>query len=156
MKFFLINIFMAILWMFLWGAFDIYTLLTGMVIGYFLLGPLSSIVQHETYDGKLWRLLRFFVYFIRILVKANWDVAKVVIKPGFKEECRIIRYSVKSLNDLQITTLAHAITLTPGTLSLDISNDNQWLYVHCMLGQDRQAVTNDIDELRERILKDFL
>lgn len=156
MTMFLINVLMAILWMFLWGSFDIYTLLAGMLLGYFTLGLFSRTISDDRYGGRVWRLMRFFVYFVRILVKANWDVAKVVLKPGFNEQCRIIRYPIAGLTDLEITSLANAITLTPGTLSIDVSNDKDWLYIHCMIGHDKQAVIKDIDDLRNHVLEDFI
>ena len=156
MRMFFINVLLAIVWMFMWASFEPYTFVVGLLVGYAVLGLLSRTLAEETYGGKLWRLMRFLVYFIRILVKANWDVAKAVLKPGFGEQSRIIRYPVGDLDDVQLTVLANAITLTPGTLSMDVSNDKQWLYIHSMIGHDRQAVMNDIDDLRQRILEDFL
>jgi multicomponent Na+:H+ antiporter subunit E len=156
MKMFLLNVLLAVVWMFMWGAFDPWTFVAGLLLAYVMLSLLSRTIPGETYGGRLGRLIRFVVYFIRILVKANWDVAKVVLKPGFHEKSSIIRYPVGDLTDVQLTVLANAITLTPGTLSMDVSEDRQWLYVHCMIGHDREALMNDIGDLRRRILEEFL
>jgi multicomponent Na+:H+ antiporter subunit E len=156
MKMFLLNVLLAVVWMLLWGAFDPWTFSAGLVLGYIMLSLLGRTITGETYGGRLGRLIRFSLYFVRILVKANWDVAKVVLTPGFNQQSSIIRYPVGDLTDVQLTVLANAITLTPGTLSMDVSQDRQWLYVHCMIGHDRQALMNDIGELRQRILEEFL
>ena len=59
------------------------------------------------------------------------------------------------MTDLQITTLANAITLTPGTLSVDVSDDNHDLYVHCMYAKNREDAVLDINELRDRIMTEL-
>jgi multicomponent Na+:H+ antiporter subunit E len=168
---FLLNVLLALAWMFLWSSFDVWTLGAGLLLGFVVLAPISAMNQKrkaaggdsgpssaipKSYASRSWRLIRFGVYFIRILVKANWDVAKVVLTPGFGQKSCIIRYPVGDLSDLQLTVLANAITLTPGTLSMDVSDDKTWLYVHCMIGHDREALMNDITDLRNRILEDFL
>jgi len=155
MSFFLLNILLAVLWMCMWGLFDIWSLMAGFLLGYLLLGVVSRTVQEgKGYGTKGWKLLSFAVYFIRILVKANLQVAGEVITPGLKMTPRFIRYPVEGLTDMQITSLANAITLTPGTLSVDVINDNRELVVHCMYADDRKAAIEDLDELRDRLLKE--
>ncbi|NJL32117.1 MAG: Na+/H+ antiporter subunit E [Phycisphaerales bacterium] len=125
MSLFLLNILLAAIWMFLWGSFDLYTLLAGLVIGFLLLVIASRMVFDQPYGRRLAMLISFLGYFLKILVKSNWVVAKVVMKPGpiagkyFHP--RLMRYDVQGMTDVQITTLATLITLTPGTLSMDVS-----------------------------------
>lgn len=151
----MINLLLAVLWMLMWGLFDIWSLLAGFLIGYLLLGLMSrTLPQGHRYGTKVWKLLSFSVYFIRILIKANWQVAKEVITPGFTMTPRFVRYDVSNLTPIQITSLANAITLTPGTLSVDILDDDRFLLIHCMYAQDRQAAILELDELRDRLLEE--
>ncbi|MDX1683104.1 MAG: Na+/H+ antiporter subunit E, partial [Phycisphaeraceae bacterium] len=106
------------------------------------------------YGRKLLGLVRFFFYFVRILVVANLQVAREVLTPGFQMNPRIIAYPVDDLTDVQITTLASAITLTPGTLSVDVSDDGRVLYVHAMYARDRAAAFREIDQLRNRLMRE--
>ncbi len=158
MSLFLLNILLAVIWMFLFGSFDLYTLLAGLVIGFILLALVSKMILAQTYGGRLARLLSFTGYFVKILIKSNWVVAKVVIRPGritgIHFHPRLVRYDVEGMNDIQITTLATLITLTPGTLSMDVSPDKKFLYVHCMFGLDRDAAIADLDELRDRMMRE--
>jgi len=155
MRLFLLNILMAVLWMCMWGLFDIYSLAAGFALGYLLLGIVSRTMPGESYGTKGWKLLSFTAYFLRILVKANLQVAREIITPGFQMTPRFIRYPVDGMSDFQITSLANAITLTPGTLSADISDDKRHLYVHCMYAQNRQDAIKDLDELRNRMIKEL-
>ena len=156
LQMFLLNILLAVLWAFMWGQFNFYTFAFGFAIGFLLLGVVGRVLPREgdSYALKVWHLLHFAVYFIRILVQANLLVAREVCTPGLQMTPAIIRYNVAGMSPIQITSLANAITLTPGTLSVDLSPDCHSLYVHCMYAKDRQAAVRDLDELRDRLLKD--
>jgi len=151
---FLLNILLALLWTFTWGSFDIYTLTAGFVLGYLLLGIYSRVMQAEGYGARAFQLLSFFIYFIRILIIANIQIAIEVLTPTHHQTPRIIRYDVKDLNEVQVTILANAITLTPGTLAIDISKDRRWLYIHCMYAADREAAVRALNELRDRMMRE--
>jgi multicomponent Na+:H+ antiporter subunit E len=154
MTLFLLNLLLAVLWMFLWGAFDLYMLLAGFALGYILLGIYSRVTQVEGYATKLFTLFSFALYFLRILIKANLEIAWEVMTPTHYQSPRILRYGVEGLSDVQLTTLANAISLTPGTLVIDVSDDQRFLYVHCMYARDPSAAIRDLDELRRRLLSE--
>jgi multicomponent Na+:H+ antiporter subunit E len=154
MTLFLLNLLLALLWTFVWGSFDIYTLVAGFVLGYVVLGVYSRVTAVEGYGYKIWELLGFAIYFIRILIKANIQIAVEVLTPSHGQTPRIIRYQVGKLSDAQLTVLTNAISLTPGTLVVDVSRDRRQLYVHCMYARDRDAAVRQLDELRERLMKE--
>lgn len=154
MRLFLLNILLALLWCFTWGSFDMYTLFGGFVLGYILLGLYSRVLLVEGYGNKAADLLRFTAFFIRILIKANLQLAREVLTPTHHQTPRIIRYDVEGLTDNQLTALSNAITLTPGTLVVDIAPDRKHLYVHCMYAADREAAVRDLDLLRSRMLRE--
>ena len=152
MTLFLLNILVAVLWMFMWGTFDFWTLLAGFAVGCLLLGLVSRLLQTPNYPTRAIKFLSFVIYFLRILTIANLQVARELITPGMQQNPRIIRYPVQGMTPLQITSLANAITLTPGTLSVDVTDDNQMLYVHCMYAKHREQAVKDLDELRDRLM----
>jgi len=82
-------------------------------------------------------------------------VAKEVITPGLHMKPRLIRYDVAGMSAAEITTLANAITLTPGTLSADIDDAGETLFIHCMYAADRQSAVDELDDLKLRILVDL-
>ncbi len=161
---FLLHLTLALLWMLLWGYFDLYTFFAGVVIGFLLLalvgrttgGSFAYPVRQVAalgYPTRLWRLIRFAVFFVKILVIANWQVAKLVLAPSMPIHPRIIRYDVSGLTPVQITTFASAITLTPGTLSADIRSDDRLLYIHCINAPDAAQAVRELDDLKERLMK---
>ena len=152
MRLLLVHLVLALLWMLMWGAFDLQTFLAGLVVGYVLLALAGRAIGGEKYPIKLWLLARFLAYFVKILVIANWQVAKLVLNRAMPIRPRLIRYDVAGLTPIQITTLANSITLTPGTLVVDVAPDDRFLYVHCINAPDRAQAVRELDELRDRLM----
>ena len=82
--------------------------------------------------------------FLRELVTSATKVAYLTLQPRSKIHPAIIAYPLTVPSDGEITLLANLITLTPGTLSVELSADRKWLYVHCLNAPDAQAVINSI------------
>lgn len=71
-------------------------------------------------------------------------VAWLVVQPKLRLRPAIIAYPLTVTTDAQITLLANMITLTPGTLSVDVSADRRILYIHAIDVADREALVGDI------------
>ncbi len=80
------------------------------------------------------------------MVKSNAIIAYDVLTPTHHMKPVVIGIPIKAQTDLEITVLANLITMTPGTLSLDISPDRKTLYVHAMYIRDPEALRRDIQE----------
>jgi len=145
----------TLVWCLLWGSVHVYVVLAGLV-----LAALFSVAYRRAFDVLpamrfRWRTMpRFACYFVKILVQSNFAVMKIVLRPGFKEKPRIVRLDTAPLTPAQVTMLASVITLTPGTLSLDVSEDGRWLSVHAMSGADRDAVMRDLIEIKSRLMSE--
>jgi multicomponent Na+:H+ antiporter subunit E len=162
---FLLHLTLALLWVLLWGHFDPYTFLAGAVVGLLLLalvgrttgGSFAFPVRQVAalgYPTRLWRLACFGTYFVKILVLANWEVAKLILAPRMPIHPRIIRYDVSDLTPVQVTTLATAVTLTPGTLAADLSPDDRYLYIHCIDALDADGAVRAVDDLKQHLLRE--
>jgi len=143
---FLLNIVLAVVWCAL-STFDGWNFIGGFVVGAVVVSAYSRATSGERYITNAWRLLWFMVYFGKLLIVTNLQVAWEVLTPKMHQKPRIIRYPIAGMSEVQRTTLANAITLTPGTLVIDISPDERWLYVHCMYAADRDSAVREIDDL---------
>ena len=86
-----------------------------------------------------------------LLIRSNLQIAREILTPGWAQSPRILRYEVGGLSEVETTVLANSISLTPGTLAVDVSDDGRHLYLHCMYARDRAAQLREIDRLRERL-----
>ena len=145
---FLLNLLLAAIYVLLSGDFSGLNIIIGFAISLGVLTIYRLSTGQGQYALRLFRIIRFAFYFMWILFLANLQIAWEIITPGMHQTPRIIRYPVDHLNEVQITTLANCITLTPGTLVVDVSDDCSFIYVHCMYAEDREKAVADLDDLR--------
>ncbi|HLV40881.1 MAG TPA: Na+/H+ antiporter subunit E [Brumimicrobium sp.] len=151
---FLLNILLAIVWVFLTGTITATNFAFGFILSFLVLWLISYNQRKRKYFVIGPRIISFVFYFLYELVKANLQVAADVITPKFYMEPGIIRYPLDAKSDLEITMLANVITLTPGTLSLDISDDRKVLYIYAMYVHDKQDFIDGIKNgFEKRILE---
>jgi multicomponent Na+:H+ antiporter subunit E len=93
-------------------------------------------------------------YFIKELFVSNFRVMWDVITPRHISRPGIIGVPLDAETGLEIMLVANLISLTPGTLSVDISDDKKNLYVHVMFLEDvEQTIRSIKDGLERRVLE---
>jgi multicomponent Na+:H+ antiporter subunit E len=148
MKYSLLNFALGLAWTFLTGEFNEVNFAFGLVLGYALLYLLRDVVGTKYYCNKVWQVIYFTLYFVWQLGLANFIVAWEVITPKLHMRPAIVAVPIDLQRDFEITLLANLITLTPGTLSLEVSEDKHTIYVHGMY-------VDDIEEFRCSIKDGF-
>ena len=108
------------------------------------------------YYGRLWRIIGFFFYFLKELVVSSLRVAYDVVTPPIYARPGVIEVPIEAKTDLEITLLANLITLTPGTLTLDVAPDRKSLYVHAMFVDDPEQIRAEIKNGMERRLLEVM
>lgn len=100
-----------------------------------------------------WGTLKFAVLFVKMLVESTWAVAVTAIRPT-PERLRagVVACPLVDQTPLVATIVADAITLTPGTLTLDVRTDPTVLYVHMIGFEDADAVRADVAELERLVV----
>lgn len=93
---------------------------------------------------KVFRLAWFALFYLQELVLANLRVAHDVLTPRHRMKPGIIAIPLDARSDLEILSLANLITMTPGTLSLDVSTDRRILYIHAMYIDDLEGIRSKI------------
>jgi multicomponent Na+:H+ antiporter subunit E len=88
--------------------------------------------------------------FARELVLSALRVARIVLSRDMRLAPGIFAYPLRVRSDGEIALLANLITLTPGTLSVDVSEDGRTLFVHAIDCADPDAARRDVAEGFER------
>lgn len=155
-KKFLLNIMLMLVWVALTGAFTFLDFAFGFALGYIILG----LANRDTKGKKYFRLIPtaagFVLFFLYELIKANIQVAYEVMTPTLHMQPGIVSVPLDVKTDLEITVLANLISLTPGTLSLDVSESREILYVHAMYVLDREEFIFSIKNGFERKVLELL
>lgn len=145
-----LNIFLAIGWASLMGSFSLASLATGFVVGYLALWIARPLFGESTYFLRVWRVLRLAGLFLFELLVSSLRVAWDVVTPAHLSRPGIIAMPLDAKGDTEILLVASLISLTPGTLSLDVSEDRKTLYVHGMFVEDPEALKQELKQGMER------
>ena len=136
MKYFVLFIVLFLAWLSFSFSSSIETLLAGAffaaasagLLGNHFVTSFSKLLQPKRY---LWAILYLFV-FLWECVKANIDVAYRVLDPRLPIKPGIVRVKLSLKTDMAKTMLANSVTMTPGTITVDIIDDAifiHWIYV---------------------------
>jgi multicomponent Na+:H+ antiporter subunit E len=147
---------LALFWEALTGRTDGANLILGFALGYVALWWLRPLLGPTQYFRKIPDSIRFTLFFLRELIHSNLRVAWDVISPKSQRKPGIVAIPLDASSDIEITFLANLITLTPGTLSLDVSDDRSVLYVHGMFVEDPQLMREQIKNGFERRVLELL
>lgn len=132
----------------------------GLCVAFLVAVLLGDLVIQQS--RPMWhprRYLAFVFHYVPVflweVLKANIDVARRIIQPDLPIHPGIVKVKTSLRSDIGLTFLANSITLTPGTLSVDISQDKSVLYVHWIdvRTHDIEAATHVIVERFEKILR---
>lgn len=135
-------------------------LLLGIVVAWLVSFPMGKLVFQQT--RLMWKprrygyfLLHYVPVFLWEVFKANIDVAYRVLHPALPINPGIVKVGTALKSDLALTLLANSITLTPGTMSVDIDADRSALYIHWIdvRSRDMESATRMIAERFESILR---
>lgn len=128
------------------------TAATGILVflAAFVLLWLSAALYNRNYFRKIPKVVGLSIYFLKELIMANLKIAYDIITPRFFMNPAIIALPLKATSDLEISLLANMLTLTPGSLSVDVSEDRKELYVHLLYAADE-----DVESLKKELKEGF-
>ena len=149
-----------LIWILITMVFSIPSLIAGIIIALItsiFAGEMLIITERKFHLKRVWYTIEYLVKFIWELFKANFNVAYIVIHPLLPIKPGIVKVKTKLKRDSALTMLANSITLTPGTLTVDIDVDNQILYVHWIDVKftDIEQTTKDIGGRFEKLLEEI-
>jgi multicomponent Na+:H+ antiporter subunit E len=148
----LFTILLALGWTAATGSFTLPNLVFGAIVGGLGLYVIRQYVAAPTLMPRARRIVSLALLFFYELFVSALRVARLVLRVDMKTHLNpaIIAFPLRVTSDAEITLLANLITLTPGTLSVDVSPDRRLLYVHAIAVADRESFIREIAEGFER------
>lgn len=148
---------LTLLWLVLWRDFTLANALSGLAaaVAVTALFPGGRRVPVRHTLRPHWAVAAV-VYFHWKLLEANYVLAREVVTPRDHTQSGIIAVPVTGLSDLLVTLIANAITLTPGTVTLDVQRgEPSVLYVHVLHLHDVERVRREVHQLQHLALRAF-
>ncbi|RXT08739.1 Na+/H+ antiporter subunit E [Ammoniphilus sp. CFH 90114] len=150
----LLNFLLAFIWMFLNQSWDPVTFILGYIIGLGLIYFLHRFLQGPFYFKRVIAIVSLILLFIKELILSSISVIKLILRPNMDFRPGIFALPTDLKSDWEITLLASLITLTPGTLTLEVSPKGDTLYIHAMDLPDTQEAISQIKNSFERAIKE--
>ncbi len=154
-------IWLTLVWALLWGDFGLASLLSGLGIAVFVVLVARPTGAHGIQLTSFHPLsaVVFVGYFLVQLVKSSFEVAWEVITPGSNVNRAIIAVPMHVTTDGLTTVVGNAITLTPGTLTVDVRHAGPdqppVLYVHALHFTDVDSMRRDVLRLERLAVRAF-
>ncbi|QVK20862.1 Na+/H+ antiporter subunit E [Mycoplasmatota bacterium] len=139
------------------AGFEVTELAVGAVIAVILTILITKHVEYKIDYLLPYKLVVFLVVYLPVfiyqLILANIDVARRVLSPKIPLNSGFVKIKTDLDGEFGKLTLANSITLTPGTLTVDVDNDE--LYIHCIdvKGKSEEENRKNISSLFERVLR---
>ena len=155
-KFFYTWLILFLVWLGFTTTFAFAEVITGVLLSFTV-----SIFSYKSFTHagirsfspkRILYMIQYFFVFMLALIKANFDVARIVINPKLPINPGIVEFESKLSSPFAKMLLANSITLTPGTLTVDIIDNKffiHWLYV---TGTDEETAYREIAKQFEDIL----
>ncbi|WP_096156831.1 MULTISPECIES: Na+/H+ antiporter subunit E [Bacillus] len=150
----LINLLIAFIWMFLKNEWSFSTFFVGFFWGGFIIWAMRRFLPGRLYFSRVWAATKLLLIFLRELILSNIQVIKDILKPKLDIKPGIFAMPTDLKSNWEITLLSLLISLTPGTLVMDISDDNKILYIHAMNMPDVDKIISDIKHNFEEAIKE--
>ncbi|MFE7063353.1 Na+/H+ antiporter subunit E [Sutcliffiella sp. NPDC057660] len=148
----LINILVAGTWMFLKNDWSFPSFFVGYFWGLLLILAMRRFIPGRFYFSRIIAAGKLFFLFLRELLLANVQVIRDILRPKLDIKPGIFALPTDLKSDWEITLLSLLITLTPGTLVMDISDDNKILYIHAINMPDADQAISDIKNSFEKAI----
>ncbi len=104
---------------------------------------------------KITDIFKFFFFYISKVIQSNFELAYHIISPRLNMKPGILKIPVHLTHSQAILLLVNSISMTPGTLTVDLSEDKQHIYVHFLFLFDEEKSIKEIKDLEMRIYKLF-
>jgi multicomponent Na+:H+ antiporter subunit E len=144
----------VVTWLALWSDVSMANLLSGALVAGGVVLAFDTWQRGQPAFRPV-RVLGFVGHFLYKLVEANVVVARTVISPRDRIHTGIVAVPVQGLPDAVVTLIADAISLTPGTLVLEVRRNPTVLFVHCLDLRDVEAVRAEVRRLEVLAIRAF-
>ena len=152
----LLNIFIAFLWMLLIDEDHINTstFFGGFLVGIGIIFLMHRFFGTEFYLRRVYAAFKLLLIFIRELIQSSVLVLKQILSPTLKIQPGIFRHETVLESDLEITMISLLLTLTPGSVVMEVSPEGNVLYIHAMdVENEREAILSQLRNFEKAIME---
>ena len=145
-----LNVMLAVAWVAFTGTVSLSSLFVGFVIGYAALWLIQPLIGTTTYFQRVTAWIKLVIMFHYELIVSSLAVAADVLTPKHRARPAILEMPLDVKSDTGILLVTNLISLTPGTLSIDVTEDRKTLIIHAMFADDPTGLIKSLKDGMER------
>lgn len=152
----LLNLFIAFLWMTLMDEDELKftTFFAGFLVGIGIIFFMHRFFGTQFYLRRLYSTIKLLFIFISELTQSSIIVLKQILSPRLKIKPGIFKYETVLQSDVEVTMLSLLLTLTPGSVVMEVSPEGNILYIHAMdVEQSKDALLNQLGNFEKAIME---
>ncbi|MGG2057415.1 Na+/H+ antiporter subunit E [Lysinibacillus pakistanensis] len=153
---FILNLFIATLWLLLQDEIvpQFSTFLIGFIVGIGILYALHRFYGTQFYLRRVFSIIKLLWLFNWELLLSSYSVLRQITTPRLQITPGIFTYKTVLKGDWEVTALALLLTLTPGSVVMEVSEDGDVFYIHAMdIEQSKDAVIRSIGKFEQAIME---
>lgn len=130
-----------VFWLLMSGFFTSFLVTVGALsaVGIVMLGHRMDVIDHEGHPIHLgWRALGYWPWLAKEIVKSAWQVSRIIVNPALPISPTLVRAKTSQKTAVGVVTYANSITLTPGTISIDVKPDE--ILVHALTREGAEGL----------------
>ncbi|MFJ7738299.1 Na+/H+ antiporter subunit E [Lysinibacillus sp. NPDC097287] len=153
---FILNLFIAALWLLLQDEITptFTTFLMGFIVGIGILYAMHRFYGTQFYLRRVFSIIRLMMLFNWELLISSYSVLKQITTPKLNITPGIFTYKTELKGDWEVTALALLLTLTPGSVVMEVSEEGDLFYIHAMdMEESKDAVIRSIGKFEQAIME---
>ncbi|MEK3890724.1 Na+/H+ antiporter subunit E [Bacillus sp. FSL K6-3431] len=153
---FLLNLFIALLWMLLRDedVLRFSTFFSGFLVGIVIVFLMHRFFGQQFYLRRFYSLVKLIIIFISELLQSSYVVLVQILKPTLHIKPGIFTYETKLKSDWEVSTLAMLLTLTPGSVVMEVSPEGNVFYIHGMdLEESKDSLLRSLEKFEKAIME---
>ena len=150
----MINLAMALLWMIINEAWSFASFISGFFLGLLVLYFMRGFFRERLYFQRVYAVLVLVLIFFKELILSSFSVARQILSPKLNIRPGIFEMETTLEKEWEVTLLSLLITLTPGTLVVEVAPDNRSLFIHAMDLQSVEAAEKEIRNSFEKAIRE--
>lgn len=151
----MLTIALWIIWLLLNNSLSAGQMILGAVLAVFIPWFTSGFWEEKITVYRPWSFVKFLLTVLYQIVVANIHVAKLILSSSDKLQPGFIEVPIELTSPLAVSILANTISLTPGTVTCDLSEDKTHLLIHALHIEDAQTTIDEIKQLFEKPLQEI-
>lgn len=152
----LLNVFIAFMWMMFQDeqTFSLNTFLAGYLVGIGIVFLIHRFFGEKFYLVRVWALFKLLLIFNSELVKSSITVLGQILSPKLNIKPGIFRYETQLRGDWEITAISMLLTLTPGSVVMEVTPERDAVYVHAIdVKETKEMLIGSLERFEKAIME---